>query len=35
MRQRTAVMQLILNGIGHIGMRRGHSILEAAMLGRI
>ena len=30
-----AVLQLILNGIGHIGMRRGNSILKAAMLGRI
>src|SRR4029077_7296013 len=30
-----AVQQLILNGIGHIGMRRGNSILKAAMLGRI
>ena len=30
-----AVMQLILNGIGHIGMRRGISILKAAMLRRI
>jgi hypothetical protein len=28
-----AVLQLILNGIGHIGMRRGNSILKAAMLG--
>src|ERR1700733_13605266 len=30
-----AVLQLVLNGIDHIGMRRGNSILKAAMLGRI